>query len=103
MRMRGNSDVFLMGDQGDSFAMIHGYEDLIRQEVERFPANQVLATPEDDLLGYLIEKYALHVPTLKADDAYVERQGETQIDVSRRFDYGFPGGRGSQHVPEHAG
>jgi hypothetical protein len=99
--MRGNNDVFLMGGKGDSFAMINGYENSIRQEVERFPANQVLATPEDDLLGYLIEKYALHVPTLNADDAYVERQGETQIDVSRRFDYGFPGERGSQHVPGH--
>lgn len=101
MQMRGNSDVFLMGDRGDSFAMIHGYEDLIRKEIERFPPNQVLATAEDDLLGYLIEKYALHVPRLKADDAYVERHSETQIDVSHRFDYGFPRGGGDRHVPGH--
>jgi hypothetical protein len=101
MRTRENSDVFLMGNKGNSFAMINGYESLIRQEIESFPANQVLATPEDDLLGYLVEKYALDVPTLRADDAYIERQGETQIDVSRRFDYGFPGDRGSQHVPGH--
>ncbi|WBO58986.1 hypothetical protein GT370_18170 [Acidocella sp. MX-AZ03] len=79
--------------------MIHGYEDLVRQEVKKFPANQVLATPEDDLLAYLIEKYTLHVPALNADDAYIERQGETQIDVSHRFDYGYPGGRGKQQVP----
>ena len=90
MRTGGNSDVFLMGDKGDSFSLIKSYENGIRQEVESFPANQVLATPEDDLLGYLIEKYTLHVPTLKADDAYVERQGETQIEVSHRFDYGSP-------------
>jgi hypothetical protein len=90
MRTGRNSDVFFMGDKGDSFSLINGYENHIRQQVESFPANQVLATPEDDLLGYLIEKYTLHVPTLKADGAYVERQGETQIDVSRRFDYGFP-------------
>ncbi|MFS3137206.1 hypothetical protein ACLRDC_17865 [Gluconacetobacter sacchari] len=101
MRVRGDSDVFSMGDQGDSFAMINGYEDLIRQEVDRFPANQVLATPEDDLVNYLIEKYALHVPRLKADDAYVERQGETQIDVSHRFDYGFSGRGNSQPIPGH--
>jgi hypothetical protein len=90
-----------MGDKGDSFSMINGYENHIRQEVERFPANQVLATPEDDLLNYLIEKYTLHVPTLEADNAYVERQGETRIDVSRRFEYGFPGDGGSRHVPGH--
>lgn len=101
MRMPGSSDVFSMGDQSDSFTMVHGYENLVRQEVEKFPANQVLATPEDDLLAYLIEKHTLHVPALKADDAYIERQGETQIDVSRRFDYGFPGGRGNQQVPGH--
>lgn len=75
MRTRGHSDVFLMGDKGDSFSMISGYEGLIRQEVEKFPANQVLATPEDDLLSYLIQKYTLDVPTLKADEAYIERQG----------------------------
>ncbi|KIL99373.1 hypothetical protein CCC_04144 [Paramagnetospirillum magnetotacticum MS-1] len=101
MRIRGHSDVFLMGNKGDSFSMISAYEGLIRQEVEKFPANQVLATPEDDLLGYLIQKYTLDVPTFKADEAYIERQGETQIDVSHRFDYGFHDGRGGQHVPGH--
>lgn len=101
MRMPGNNDVFSMGDKSDNFAMINGYENLIRQEIESFPANQVLATPEDDLVGYLIEKYTLHVPTLKAENAYVERQGETQIDVSHRFDYGFPGRGDSQRVPGH--
>ena len=101
MRMRGYSDLFLMGDKGDSFSMIRGYEDLIRQEIEKFPANQVLATPEDDLLGYLMQKYILDVPTLKADDSYIDRQGETQIDVSHRFDYGLHDGRGGRHVPGH--
>ena len=95
MRRGGNSDVFLMGDKGDSFSLINGYENHIRQEIESFPANQVLATAEDDLLDYLIKKYTLHVPALKPDDAYVEQQGETQIDVSHRFDYGFPGDGGS--------
>jgi hypothetical protein len=101
MRRGENSDVFFMGDKGDSFSLINGYENQIRQEVESFLANQVLATPEDDLLGYLSEKYTLHVPTLKADDAYVDRQGETEIDVSRRFGYGFPDDGGSRHVPGH--
>jgi hypothetical protein len=90
-----------MGDNANSSSMTSSYESQIRQEVEQFPVNQVLATPEDDLLGYLIQKYTLVVPAVNADQAYVERQGETQINVSHRFDYGFMDGRGKQHVPGH--
>lgn len=101
MRGRGSTDVFLMGDKGDSFAMISAYEGLIRQEIEKFPTNQVLASPEDDLIAYLIQKYTLDVPALKADEAYVDHQGETQIDVSHRYSYGFPDRRGNRQVAGH--
>lgn len=101
MRMQGSSDTFLMGGGGSSQVLINNYESLILQEVEKFSENQVLAKPEDDLLAYLIAKYTVQVPALKADDACIERHGETQIDVSQRFDYGHFGGRGNLYLPGH--
>ena len=101
MRNRGNSSIFYMGDKTDNFSMVTQYENLIRKEIEDFTANQILSTPENDLCDYLYRKYSLDVPTLKENDAYIERQGETQIDVSHRFDYGFDRGRGNRFVPGH--
>ena len=66
--------------------MISGYELRIRDEVEQWERNRILASSESDLVTYFVEKYTLDPPRLLLDQIYIDSEGETNIDVSRRFD-----------------
>lgn len=91
---RNSSYLFRDRDLGD---LIRGYEAEIQNEVERWERNKVLAASEPDLVAYLVDKYTLEPPVLDRDGKYVESEGETQIDLSGRPDYGVLGG--PRHVP----
>ena len=72
----------------DLGALIHRCETEIKEEVERWDRNRILASSETDLVAYLVEKYTLDPPRLLRDDIHIESEGEAKIDVSGRFEYG---------------
>jgi hypothetical protein len=78
--------------------LIRGYEPTIRNEVEQWDRNKVLAGSEPDLIAYLVDKYTLDPPRLIAGDVYIEGEGETKINVSGRWEYGFGDERGARLV-----
>lgn len=79
MHQSHNDLLFYGQNLGD---LIRLYERQLREEVEAWERNKVLAASESDLVTYLIEKYTLHPPCLQRDDIYIESEGETSIDVS---------------------
>ena len=72
----------LLFHEKDLGKLINGYEAGIRQEVEGWERNKILAASEPDLIAYLVEKYTLDPPRLLRDDLHIESEGETKIDVS---------------------
>lgn len=72
----------LLFHEKDLGKLINGYEAGIRQEVEGWERNKILAASEPDLIAYLVEKYTLDPPRLLRDDIHIESEGETKIDVS---------------------
>lgn len=79
--------------------LILACETAIGKEVESWERNRVLAASEPDLIAYLVEKYTLDPPRLLRDQIHIESEGETKIDVSRRWDYGAFDSEGPHHVP----
>ncbi len=79
------SDLLFYGK--DLSALIRGYEITLKEEVEQWERNRVLTSSESDLVTYLVEKYTLDAPRLLRDQIHIDSEGETEIDVSRRFDY----------------
>ena len=69
------------------FALILGYEAAIKEEVDKWDRNRLLASSETDLVTYIVAKYTLDPPRLLPDQVHIEDEGETKIDVSGRFDY----------------
>ena len=84
--------------QGELSNLINGYEHKIRHEIEHWERNKVLAVSETDLIVYLIDKYTLDAPRLLTEQKFIESEGETKIDVSLRFEYGY-GSFNPQSVP----
>ena len=80
-------------------ALIQGYEAAIKEEVESWERNRILASSESDLVTYLVGKHSLDPPRLLRDQVYVENEGEAQIDVSGRFEYGIWDRSSSHFVP----
>ena len=62
--------------------LIKRYDAELRNEVEGWERNKVLAVSESDLISYLVEKYTLNSPQLLRDQIHIESDGETKIDVS---------------------
>lgn len=62
----------------------------IAREVEGMDANRLLNTSTDDLVAYFKKKHHKDTPRLLEDQVEASST-EADIDVSRRFDYGFPG------------
>lgn len=73
--------------RNDLATLIRTYEVDIKNEVESWDRNRILASSESDLVTYLVEKYSFDPPQLRRDDIYIENEGESKIDVSGRFDY----------------
>ena len=80
-------------------ALICGYKAEIRNEVERWERNKVLAASEPDLIGYLVEKFTLDPPRLLRDQMHIDSEGETKIDVSDHWEYDVRARDGPCHVP----
>src|ERR1700723_1147052 len=74
----------------------HSFSDNVRREIAReiegMEANRLLNTSTDDLVTYFEKKYHMDAPRLLEDQVEAS-SAEANIDVSRRFDYGFPGER----------
>jgi len=74
----------------------HSFSENVRREIAReiegMDANRLLNTSSDDLVVYFEEKYHKDAPHLLEDQVEVS-SAEANIDVSRRFDYGFAGER----------
>jgi hypothetical protein len=51
------------------------------------------------LIQFLIDKYTLKPPALRKDEIHIESEGDAQIDVNRRFDFGFIDDLGPRLVP----
>ena len=83
----------------DLSALISACESRMKDEVEDWEPNRILSTSEHDLIAYLIEKYTLDTPSLLREQVYIDQEGETNIDVSRRFEYNLAGLRGPYHIP----
>jgi len=64
----------------------------IVREIEGMDANRLLNTSTDDLVAYFETKFHMETPRLLEDQVEASSE-EASIDVSRRFDYGFPGER----------
>ncbi len=79
MRQSDNELLFYSQDLGN---LIQSYEAQLREEVEAWERNKVLAASESDLVTYLVDKYTLHPPRLLPDNIYIESEGEASIDVS---------------------
>ena len=79
--------------------LIRGYESGIRGEIEQWSKDRILGSSEADLVSYLIEKYSFDPPTLHSDQKYVEAEGETEVDVSGRWDYDVRDRSGPLEVP----
>ena len=79
------SDLLFHGK--DLSALVHGYEDAIKKEVEKWERNRILASSESDLVTYLVEKYTLDAPRLLRDQVHIASEGETKIDIRGRFEY----------------
>ena len=59
-------------------------------EIDSLGENRVLHSSEDELCGYLVEKY--RIEPLRIDEAEIDVGTEdVQLDVSRRFNYGAYG------------
>ena len=84
-RNMSRSDLLFYGK--DLSALIRGYEAALNKEVEQWERNRILASSESDLVTYLVEKYTLDPPRLLRDQIHIDSEGETKIDVSRRFNY----------------
>ena len=80
-------------------ALIRTYEVRLKEEVEQWEPNRILSTSEHDLVAYLVDKYTIDPPRLLRDQVYIEREGETNVDVSRRFEYSLLGRNGPCLVP----
>ena len=79
------SDLLFYGK--DLSALIRGYEATLKEEVEQWDRNRILASSASDLVTYLVEKYTLDPPRLLRDQIHIDSEGETKIDISRRFEY----------------
>ena len=76
-----------------------GYEAEIRNEVEGWERNKVLAASEPDLIAYLVEKYTLDPPRLLPDEIHIESEGETRVDISLRPEFSMWNRNGPNYVP----
>ena len=65
--------------------LIRAYPGSIREEVDRWAENKVLAASETDLINYLLEKYTLHGPKLRPREEWQLDGHDTKVDVSHDF------------------
>ena len=81
--MASRSDLLFYGESlGD---LIRRCDVELRNEVEGWERNKILAVSETDLVSYLVEKYTLDPPRILRNQIYIESEGETKIDVSGDF------------------
>ena len=71
----------------DLSALIRKCEAALKDEVEQWERNRILASSESDLVTYLVEKYTLDPPRLLRDKIHIDSEGEAKIDISRRHEY----------------
>ena len=69
----------------DLSALIRSYPETIRNEVDGWEENKVLAASETDLIGYLEQKYVLDAPELRPREEWQASSEDTKIDVSHDF------------------
>lgn len=69
--------------------LIREYETELIKEIKGWEKNKILGASEHDLIEYLVQKNKLNVPRLSRNNIYIDSEGETEIDVSNRFEYGF--------------
>ena len=75
--------------------LLSAYPHLLREEIDKWPENTVLSSPESQLIDCLVSKFILDVPTLSCRNDWSVVSQDTQVDVShdplRRFrEYGGP-------------
>ena len=85
MRLRSENN--LLFSQKDLGVLIHAYEKMVREKVDSWGRNKILSVSEHDLVACLVEEFMLDSPRVLRDKIYIEKYGETQIDVSHRFEY----------------
>ena len=95
-RMSRSDLLFYEEGLGD---LIHRIETAIKEEVDHWDRNRVLSSSESDLVTYLVNEYSLEPPRLLRDQIHVENEGETNIDVSGRFEYDIWDSGNPHHVP----
>lgn len=81
----------------DLSALIYTYESRLIDEVEDWEPNRILSISEYDLVTYLVGRFTLDSPSLIRDQVHIDQEGETNIDVSRRFEFN-PVGREGQYI-----
>ena len=72
---------------------------MIREEVNGWERNKILAASEPDLIAYLVDKYSIDPPRILEDEIHIESEGEAKIDVSHRFEYDIFDREGPHYVP----
>lgn len=90
-----NNPLFFKGDLADTLR--HHFEQ-IPAKVDLIPKDQLLATPEDDLVDYIYSSINIEPIVLHEDSKEME-QHETKIDVSGYRDRNPFGDRGPIYVP----
>ena len=75
-----SSDELLFSSR-DSFSAQESQRQGLRSEVAAIDSNRFLNTNVDDLVGYLLDKFTIHVPQLQEDHMRAD-QREAKRDVS---------------------
>ena len=65
--------------------LIRAYPQLMRDEVDKWEENKILAASETDLIDYLVEKYILNGPKLRPREEWNVVSEDTKVDVSHDF------------------
>ncbi len=65
--------------------LIRAYPESIREEVDGWAENKVLAASETDLINFVVEKYTLHGPELRPREEWQLEGQDTKVDVSHDF------------------
>ena len=69
----------------DLGALIRSYPEAIRNEVDGWEENKVLAASETDLINFLEQKYVLDGPELRPREEWQASSEDTKVDVSHDF------------------
>jgi hypothetical protein len=90
MRNYGAGRDNLLFSEHDWFALEQHMNQTLASEILDMDPDRLLNTAQDAMAGYFVSKFTLELPVIRKGDITVEHR-EAEIDISRRFEYGYSG------------